>query len=620
MKKMIKKTSALAISAFVLAQYVPFTAVATDADKSKLTIVPYTVSDSVKNGLNATDNGPTGTSADGAANSTKIPSGATASNVKFNVTRVNTDGTTFTGTGAYSGTNNTVFDNLPDGYYLIDPIDDSTDSNFSASDAFIIQLPVATTTGNNRDVYIYPKLTNNNDTDDTNGDDLEDPVANDNHNVTLTKTDSKSASTPVVGATYKVYYKNAAGKWTAAYDTTNEAEMVYTTNSAGKIQITGLPIGTYFFIEQSAPTTPVKYLLDQEPIKFTIDGTGAATVNVTNDSELEVDKEIIEGGGHNYNWKITADVPAKVANLKSYTITDSYNANVKLADTPITSVTCGTADLGSGDYTVNTSTSGKIIIELTAAGIAKLTASTPVEITVASTLADEYNAATLAQVKNEVTSTYQYVYDPDDDPEVDGDNTVPDDPDKKDIVDQTPSPVPDPDPSNPTEPNPYSFPGTGGTIPSDEFIPVDIVISNYEEGDTTKAELPSAKYEVSGCSEYADDDANDKLARVLKVVPGEYTIKQKQVDGDHVLNETVKKILIERDGKIYDYTGDQKGDEITQVVFTNAKKGDFNLPFTGTTATIIFTITGVLLMAGTGFLIFILLKKKDDDEEEQENN
>lgn len=619
MKKMIRRTAAMAISAFMVAQTLPFTAVATDADKSKLTIVPYTVSDSIKNGLNATDNGPTGTSDDGAPGSTKIPAGATESSVKFDVTRVNADGTVVTGAGAYAGTNDTVFDNLPDGYYLIDPLDNSTDGNFSASDAFIIQLPVASTTGNNRDVYIYPKLTDNHDTGDTNGDGLEDPETGDNHNVTLTKTDSKSSTTPVAGATYKIYYKNAAGKWTAAAD--NSGEKVYTTNAAGKIQITGLPIGTYFFIEQSAPTSPVKYLLDQEPIKFTINGTEAQTVNVANDKELAVEKEIIKDGGHDYNWKITAEVPVKVENLTKYTITDSYNANVQLASTPISSVKCGTTTLVlTEDYTVDTSTSGKIIVNLTSTGIGKLTAGTSIEITVASTLAASYDASTLPGVKNEVTSSYQYAYDPDNDPEVDGDSTIPDDPDKKEIVDQTPSPVPDPDPSNPTEPNPYSYPGPGVTPPSDEFIPVDIIISNYEEGDTTKKELPSARYEVSGCSPYADDDTTDKLARVLKVAPGVYTIEQKQVDSEHVLNDTAKKILIEKDGKIYDYTGDTKGAEITRVEFTNAKKGNFNLPFTGTTATIVFSITGILLMAGTAFFIFIILKKRDDDEEEQENN
>jgi hypothetical protein len=324
----------------------------------------------------------------------------------------------------------------------------------------------------------------------------------------------------------------------------------------------------------------------------------------------------------------------KTANLLSYTITDIYNANVTLAATPISSVVCGTTPLElTTDYTVTTDANNKkIVIELTTTGIGKLTAGTPIEITVASSLADNYNATTLATVKNEVSSSYQYAYDPDNDPTVDGidpdptdpsDPTVPDDPDKKDIVNQSEptDPVPNPDPDNPTQPNPYSYPAPDGINPSAEFKPVDIIISNYEEGDTNKVELPSAQYNVSNCSPYADDDDGDKLARVLKVAPGVYTITQTRVDSEHVLNETAKKILIESDGKIYDYTGDTKGDEITQVVFTNAKKGAFNLPFTGTTATIVFSLTGLIIMAGTMFFFIVIFKKRDDDdEEEQENN
>ena len=65
---------------------------------------------------------------------------------------------------------------------------------------------------------IYPKFTNNNDTSDTETPGQETPATGDTHNVTLTKT--KAGSTDAVaGATYKIYYKDAAGNWVAGSST-----------------------------------------------------------------------------------------------------------------------------------------------------------------------------------------------------------------------------------------------------------------------------------------------------------------------------------------------------------------------------------------------------------------
>ena len=47
----------------------------------------------------------------------------------------------------------------------------------------------------------------------------------------------------------------------------------------------------------------------------------------------------------------------------------------------------------------------------------------------------------------------------------------------------------------------------------------------------------------------------------------------------------------------------------------NAKKDTrFFLPFTGTTATIVYTGIGLILMSGAAFLIFVIFRKKDEEE------
>lgn len=581
MKKMHKRSTAIAISAFMLAQAIPFGAIAADSTNT-LTIYPYTVTAEAYNALNDTDNHPSGSATPDAAQA--AATGTENDDIKFNVTQVNEDGTPVTG-GYASAAAATSFENLPDGLYLIDPVDDSTNANLSDADAFIIQLPVSQSTGVLRDVKIYPKLVDNTD-----------------NKVTFTKKDTDNA--PLKDAVYDLYYKDAAGTWKKASGT-------YQTSAAGQIEVTGLPIGDYYFIEQTAPTG---YLLDQKPVKFTIDGVEASTATATNDAELTVEKNIIKGSGTAYNWLITADVPSKVDNLLSYTITDDYtDGNITLADTPITSVKCGTTTLAAtADYTVDTATTGKIVIELTAGGLAKLTASTPLEITVASTLKSDYSTG---DVSNEASIDYQYAYDPSEDEDTD--------PDLEDIIEDAEIPDPDPaDPTDPDNPEPISYPDEGDTPVGDEFTPGQFTISNVDPSDETK-ELGEASYTIydeDGNEVVSADDDDNGIAAFENLTPGHYVIKQTAVDSDHIIDDSAHDIYIGKDGKAYsDEECTELIDDDNKIPFKNTKKSGFNLPFTGTTATIFFTLTGIILMAGTGFFIFLLLKKKDDDEEEQEN-
>lgn len=599
MKKMIKKTSALAISAFMVAQTLPFSVFA--AGGNTLKIHPYIVDAATKTALKAPNDSATGKPADEDRAKAK---GTANTTMTFNVVEVNSDGSAKS--GGYSSTAaGTTFTDLPDGYFKITPVNNDTDNNFRDAEAFIIQLPVPDGSSILRTVDIYPKFTNNNETTDPETPGQETPATGDTHNVTLTKT--KAGSTDAVaGATYKIYYKDAAGNWVAGSST-------YTTGANGKIVVDGLPLGEYYFVEQTAPTG---YLLDQTPIKFTIDGTAAATATATNDSTLKVKKNIDnDGAGENYNWTITADVPSKTANLLSYTVTDKYTGLSSTAG-DITVAIDGMTE--TTDYTVDKATAGTITINLTAAGIEKLAGKTSFNIKVGTKL-----AASATEATNAASISYKYAYNPDD-------------------TDPTPN-IPDiPDPDHPDDPdNPYpdptNYPDSGVTPdPTDPDSPVDKVtpgtftISNVNG----EEELAGASYKITSenGTEVATVADSPDVATVEKLAPGHYKIRQTAVDDGHLLNDEVKDIYVGKDGYIYSDpecqnkivndkgTTDTTDDTPNQVKFYNQPKGSFDLPFTGTTATIVFSITGILLMAGTAFFIFIILKKKDEEEEEKENS
>ncbi|WP_028518005.1 SpaA isopeptide-forming pilin-related protein [Ruminococcus flavefaciens] len=621
MKKMIKRTSALAISAFMAAQYIPFSAVAYTTTTCDLTIHPYVLNQTDYDNAKASSYVPTGKTADETNISTTLGiATAEDTTMTFNITRVTDTG------AAHSDTSHNLIGvrsatDLPDGYYKITPANKTdTDARFKDAESFIIQIPVPDSGSVNRDVHIYPKFTDNNDNDNTETPGQETPTSGDKHNVTLTKTDNSSTPVAVPGAIYKLYYKDAAGKWVAGSAT-------YTTNENGVITVTGLPLGKYYFVEQSAPTG---YLLDQEPIAFTIDGATAATVSPVNDKDLTVQKTIAnDGAGTVYNWVITADVPSKPENLLSYTITDTYSGLSSTA----ADITVSIAGMTAGtDYTVDKSTAGTIVIALTSTGIGQLTG-TSFDINVSTKLAASATAAT-----NSASINYAYAYDPttDTDP----------DPDKDDIIDDANIPDPDPnDPGNSENPTPKDFPTPGGSPDpedpyTDQVTPGTFTISNVNGED----ELGGATYEVRKAdgstvvvTKPDNDDAaatNPKIAVVSNLAPGHYKIYQTAVDSGHLLNQVPIDIYVGKDGNIYSDaactaanqiindkgTVDTADDVANQVKFYNEPiSNKFSLPFTGTTATIIFTVTGLILMAGTLFFI-IILKKRDDDDEEQENN
>lgn len=378
----------------------------------------------------------------------------------------------------------------------------------------------------------------------------------------------------------------------------------YTTDADGKVTIDGLPYGTYYLVETAAPAG---YMIDKTPIEFTIDGTsGNNQVTVENEKILGVDKEIAyDAAGNTYNWVIKGDIPDDPSKLSAYAITDAYSASA-LENVAVSSVKVGTTDLAlTTDYTVTTG-DGTLTITFTPAGLLKLDKNgtvTTVDVTVSSTIVSAYSSASVSN-----SASIAYIYG--------ATSTGP-------VISPTPDPVNYPttpvDPATPTE-------------DTKEVTLATLIISNTGSGELAGATYKLEKADGTAISDafntLTDDstlaDPNTDKVVVANLAPGAYKITQTGIGSaasDHLLNDTPRLIYVGDDGNIYESdktTPIADGGVQNQVQFVNTAKGTFNLPFTGTTATIIFTITGILLMAGTGFLIFMILKKRDDDEEDEE--
>ncbi len=617
MRKTTKRAVSLAVSAFMISEMLPYGAMA--FEKSDLTIQPYWVTDEQKITIDTASTGQATDKNNVIAGATEV----TAGEVTFKVDYVDINGkvqSTVTENLAVGET----LDNLPHGYYKITPKNTTTDVIFQDAEAFYIQLPLG-----DEHAYLFPKLTKNNNPEDQEDNDTIDPAdstvpgddtkTTEKHSIKLTSTLSDQATWDNnLTATFALCYQDDLGKW-IGYDENNKTyAYTYTTDQNGEIIIDGLPFGTYYLTEIRAPQG---YLLDQTPVKFELDGSGELDKQVKNfvhDKELTVSKEVnMDGQGKNYNWTIWADLPTNTDNIIEYTVTDKYS-NLKNVDTVSVFALTGSSDTNpmeltkaidfstSSDYSAKTAT-----VSLTASGVSKIKGKTKLRINITS---EEELTGSETKVMNTSSISYKYAYNPD------NDNPVPGFPG-----------ITDPDQAVPAYPAAINYPANTGGNPdpadpqTDAFKPTSIIISNVDS--ESKTEL-WGKFDISGCSPHVDDyntepqygddgDLTDNLLMLKNLAPGKYTIKQIGTEADHTFNANdVRTIFIDKDGKIYEGDKVDASKEISAIItFENAKKDTrFFLPFTGTTATIVYTGIGLILMSGAAFLIFVIFRKKDEEE------
>ena len=612
MKKMFKRTTAIAASALMLTQMVPYNVFAEPAvtGPNKLTIYPYMVSETTYNGLASPDDDPTGKpgDADRADYNGDLYDGDEP--MTFSIVKIEADGTPST-TTPYSGTatQGVKLSGLPNGYYKITPNNPTTeageDYNFKDAEAFCIELPSAADGDINDDVSIYPKLTNNADTKEGEEKDPETPgddpaITPNKHSIKLKKSLSSGDWEDTTPAVFNIFYEGANGEWVNAGD--------FETDDHGVILVDGLALGKYYAVEKTAPDG---YLLDKKPIEFNLDGSGLIENQVkefVNDKTLTAAKVIdVDGKGEDYNWTITTDIPSKAYNLVSYIVTDTFTST--LTDVNVESVMVGSSVVDEEDYTVDDSQNGKVIVKID--DMTALAGGSALTIKVSSKIGT-YSSG---NVTNSASLKYQYAYDPDEE------DTIPDD--IPGIVEPEPY-----DPEDPTAA--YPDPIETDTA-SDSFTPATIKIKNVD-GDGT--ELPDGKYDITGFSEHNDaeddGDTTDNILTFSNIAPGHYTIKQTGTKSGYFIDtDNPKYIYIDKAGNVYltENATATTGDLLTndtessnEIVFTNLKTATgFELPFTGTTATIVFTVTGIAIMAGAAFFIIILFKKRDEEEEEQKN-
>ena len=147
-------------------------------------------------------------------------------------------------------------------------------------------------------------------------------------------------------------WKKITNKTTTAGDNTGDV-LNLVTNSEGKISIEGLTKGTYCFVEQSAKVKQdgkeyeSAYIVDKEPIYFTVDATGNYTSTAKNDTinaleaknhkpdvekkvgmkdasgNISYDKKADYSIGDYVPYQVTITIPQNIEKLDTFVVTDT---------------------------------------------------------------------------------------------------------------------------------------------------------------------------------------------------------------------------------------------------------------------------------------------------------
>jgi len=275
-----------------------------------------------------------------------IPTGATAlAGVLFRITRV-ADDAVITGMppvlppalaapNAYTAEVTTdasgiaLFNNggagLAKGRYLVQEI--SGPPNITTpTPAFVIDIPMMSTDriSWNWNVHVYPKNETKYGT------------------VELTKTAEGLAMPAGKSATFTLWADKAPLGIGGADVRYPDASTTFTTDADGKIVVSGLPLGTYYFLET---VQPEGYALDNTPVKFTITehsyldkNEWVNLVSVRMDDKLKpiITKDITtvgnkkDSGGYAdpVTWIIRPSIPTNIGTYDSFVVTDALDSRL----------------------------------------------------------------------------------------------------------------------------------------------------------------------------------------------------------------------------------------------------------------------------------------------------
>jgi len=354
-----------------------------------------------------------------------VPVGATPlAGVLFRVTRVADDAVlpdpaALVGPGAYMmeiATNAdglAVFTTLPMGRYFVHEVSGPANITTPTPD-FLIDIPMMNTDQVhwNWDVHVYPK----NETK--------------YGRVKLTKTVEGLAMPEGKSATFTLW-KDMAPLGISGLDVRYpDATTTFTTDASGNIVVSGLPVGSYYFVET---IPPVGYALDITPVMFTIDkhsylanDVWVNLVTVSMDDKLKptIDKDITavgtekDSGGYAdpVTWIIRPSIPTNIAAYTSFVITDVIDSRLDFitGDANLEVSVAGAPRLvfiRDTDYTVTgpvvtnpRPVPNNLVITFTTAGRAKLAGKTDLQIGFKTTI--NGTAVMGAEIPNTATVSY----------------------------------------------------------------------------------------------------------------------------------------------------------------------------------------------------------------------
>lgn len=354
-----------------------------------------------------------------------LPAGITPlAGVLFRVTRVADDAVlpnpaALVGDDAYmmeiatNATGLAVFATLPMGRYFVHEVSGPANITTPTPD-FLIDIPMMNIdkVSWNWDVHVYPKNETKYGT------------------VELTKTTEGLPMPEGKSATFTLWKDMAPLGIGGADVRYPNASTTFTTDTTGKILVSGLPVGSYYFVETIPPEG---YALDNTPVMFTIDkhsymlnNAWVNLVSVSMDDKLKptINKDIttvgqkLDSGGYAdpVTWIIKPSIPTNIAAYTSFVVTDAIDSRLDfIAGAVNLEVSVAGAPrlvfIRDTDYTVtepvitnSRPVPNNLVITFTSAGRAKLAGKTDLQIRFKTTINE--TAVMGAEIPNTATISY----------------------------------------------------------------------------------------------------------------------------------------------------------------------------------------------------------------------